>query len=127
MKNIGNIIKQHCKHNNISVYKLARKLNLTPPALYRILNKNDMKLSQLSAISKALNHDFFQYLSSKQHDPGEKTKEITAENTFLKNKNTLLEQENKYLKDINELLRSQTWNSNPQYQKLFRPDLWERY
>jgi len=106
MKNIGNIIKNHCHLNKISISSLASKLNISPQALYRILSSNNMHLSRLDEISKALNHNFFQYFIHESDKSAKQTQQTIEENKFLKNKNSLLEQENRYLKEINELLKS---------------------
>jgi len=107
MIQIGNIIKKHCHGNNISISTLASKLNISSQALYRILNSNTMQLTRLDEISKALNHNFFQYFIHDTEKSTKQTQQTIEENKFLKNKNSLLEQENKYLKEINELLKSQ--------------------
>ncbi len=106
MKNIGNIIKDYCYSNKISISSLAKKLNISPQALYRILNSNNMHLSRLNQISNAINHNFYQYFIHESDKSAKQTAQIIEENNFLKNKNSLLEQENKYLKEINEILKS---------------------
>ncbi len=106
MIQIGNIIKQQCYERKISIYKLAKMLRISPPSLYSLLNSNNMRLSRLNEISKAVNHNFFQYFIPDTDKSAKQTQQIIEENRFLKNKNSLLEQENKYLKEINELLKS---------------------
>ncbi|MBI9038690.1 MAG: helix-turn-helix transcriptional regulator [Bacteroidales bacterium] len=106
MIQIGNIIKQQCYERKISIYKLAKMIGISPPSLYSLLNSNNMRLTRLYAISKAVNHNFFQYFINETDKSAKQTQQIIEENRFLKNKNSLLEQENKYLKEINELLKS---------------------
>ncbi len=106
MIKIGNIIKQICYERKISIYKLAKMIGISPPSLYSLLNSNNMRLTRLYAISKAVNHNFFQYFIHESDKSATQTQQTIGENKFLKNKNSLLEQENKYLKEINELLRS---------------------
>ncbi|MBI9038802.1 MAG: helix-turn-helix transcriptional regulator [Bacteroidales bacterium] len=108
MIQIGNIIKKHCHSKHISISTLASKLNISSQALYRILNSNTMQLTRLNEISKALNHNFFQYFIHETDKSAKQTQLTIEENRFLKNKNSLLEQENKYLKEINELLKSKS-------------------
>ena len=81
-------------------------IGISPPSLYSLLNSNNMRLSRLYAISKALDHNFFQYFLHESEKSAKQTQQIVEENKFLKTKNSLLEQENKYLKEINELLKS---------------------
>jgi len=108
MIQIGNIIKQKCYERKISIYKLAKMIGISPPSLYNLLRSNNMRLTRLNEISKALDHNFFQYFIHGSDKSARQTTQIIEENNFLKNKNTLLEQENKYLKEINELLKSKT-------------------
>ena len=67
-----------------------------------------MRLSRLYAISKTLNHNFFQYFIHETDKSDRQIQQTIEENKLLKNKNSLLEQENKYLIEINELLKSKT-------------------
>ena len=81
-------------------------IGISPPSLYSLLNSNNMRLTRLYSISKAVNHNFFQYFIHETDKSARQTQQTIEENKFLKNKNSLLEQENKYLKEINELLKS---------------------
>lgn len=63
MVNIGQSIKEELQRQERSVSWLARKLNCTRSAVYRIFSKNSIDTSLLAAISEVLHRDFFQELS----------------------------------------------------------------
>lgn len=63
MVNIGQNIKEELLRQERTVSWLARKLNCTRTAVYRIMDKNSIDTAQLMSISKVLNHNFFEDLS----------------------------------------------------------------
>jgi hypothetical protein len=69
--NIGSIIFDYCRRNNISIATLAGHLHITPEGVYRQLKKNDIKVSRLITISSALNHNFFEDIYSSVANPGD--------------------------------------------------------
>jgi len=105
MINISNIIKKHCKQNDVPLYKLASMLNLSHVALYSTLNKNDMRLSRLNQISKVLNHNFFQYFTDQTANSAPQNKKLLEENKQLSTRNAHLSKENNYLNEIIILLK----------------------
>lgn len=60
MVNIGQSIKEELQRQERTVSWLARKLNCTRTAVYRIMDKNSLDTMQLQSISIILKHNFFQ-------------------------------------------------------------------
>ena len=63
MVNVGQLIKEELELQERSVSWLARKLNCTRAAVYRIFQKNSIDTALLSTISKILHHNFLKELS----------------------------------------------------------------
>lgn len=62
MVNIGQNIKEELQRQERSVSWLARKLNCTRAAVYRIFSKNSIDTALLASISLILHRNFFQEL-----------------------------------------------------------------
>ena len=67
MVNIGQNIKEELERQERSVSWLARKLNCTRAAVYRIFSKNSIDTQLLCKISEILHRDFFLDLSNEVH------------------------------------------------------------
>ena len=63
MVNIGHKIKEELQRQERTVSWLARKLNCTRAAVYRIFDKNSIDTALLTSISQVLHHNFFEELS----------------------------------------------------------------
>jgi len=63
MVNIGQRIKEELQRQERTVSWMARKLNCTRAAVYRIFDKNSIDTALLATISEVLHYDFFQELS----------------------------------------------------------------
>ena len=63
MVNIGQKIKDELQRQERTVSWLARKLNCTRAAVYRIFDKNSIDTALLASISQVLHHNFFEELS----------------------------------------------------------------
>lgn len=63
MVNIGQNIKEELQRQERTVSWLARKLNCTRAAVYRIFDKNSIYTALLLNISQILHRDFFCELS----------------------------------------------------------------
>jgi len=61
--NIGENIKEEMLRQERTVSWLARKLNCTRAAVYRIFAKNSIDTALLANISQILHRDFFRELS----------------------------------------------------------------
>jgi hypothetical protein len=96
--NIGSQIRKHCYNNHIALSSLAAMINLSPSAFYRSLQRSNMSVNSLLAISKALNHNFFQYLWVDKTIPTKEEaialrseiSQLKAEVSRLTNENALL-------------------------------------
>ena len=114
MKHIGEIIKQYLSENKISVIEFSKKINRSRASAYNIFEKDSIDTSILLNISKALNHNFFQYFNEDYHileeeraqylKTTEATKKLNLE--VLEYKKELMELKEKYelQKKINNLL-----------------------
>ncbi|OFX57694.1 MAG: hypothetical protein A2046_02095 [Bacteroidetes bacterium GWA2_30_7] len=114
MKHIGEIIKQYLSENKISVIEFSKKINRSRASVYNIFEKDSIDTSILLNISKALNHNFFQYFNEDYHileeeraqylKTTEATKKLNLE--VLEYKKELMELKEKYelQKKINNLL-----------------------
>lgn len=60
---IGDKIKEVMKQNNVSVEQLSGTIGSELSNTYRILKKENMDITLLKRISKALNHNFFDDIS----------------------------------------------------------------
>ena len=67
MVNIGQRIKDELQRQERTVSWLARKLNCTRAAVYRIFDKNSIDTALLANISQVLHHNFFEELSDEVH------------------------------------------------------------
>ena len=108
---VTTLIRDFLYEHKILTRELASRIGISTRNLDYTLQKNDMTISLLHRISKALQHNFFTAF-----DPlDEKTESDTTGSdpandlTTLKHRVALLEQENAYLKQINQLLAT----SNP--------------
>lgn len=68
MVNIGQNIKEELERQERTVSWLARKLNCTRAAVYRIFEKNSIDTSLLLSISRILHRNFFLELSEEARD-----------------------------------------------------------
>ncbi|MBR4156451.1 MAG: helix-turn-helix transcriptional regulator [Bacteroidales bacterium] len=60
---IGQHIKQVMRKKNITATQLAKDICCTRPHIHKIFRKDNLDISLLLHISKALQHDFFKDLS----------------------------------------------------------------
>lgn len=100
---IGNIIEKLLRQKPMSVRELADEINYTPQAVHRMLKREMLHPFLIETISKALDHNLFQYVYQPSNEmvrqnESEKLKNLRKENDDLK-------KENAYLKEINELLK----------------------
>ena len=103
---IGNIIEKLLRQKPISVRQLAAQINYTPQAVHRILKRDMIDPHLLKMISKALDHNLFQYayIPPKEIVQQNESEEIKT----LRRENEELKKENAYLKEINELLKKKS-------------------
>ena len=60
---IGQHIKQVMREKNITATQLAKDICCTRPHIHKIFRKDNLDISLLLHISKALRHDFFKDIS----------------------------------------------------------------
>ena len=88
---IGQLILSVCRRKQVPVHSLAAHLNIHPKYVYAMLNKDDIKISRLRAISIFLHHNFFEDYHPSTQNPGDDPTPLYAENQRLKRKIALLE------------------------------------
>lgn len=120
---IGEKIKQRAKHLRIGPTELGKLINTSKQNVYGIYKRRSIDVEMLKKISKALDHDFFQYFVNENlsvvNEPIAKYttssnkdkafKEILQELEHCKKeverlKKEVAEKEISYLKKINEML-----------------------
>ena len=122
MVHIGNKVKAVLKEKGLSISEFARRINTSRENIYGIFKRPTLDTGQLLKINEVLEHDFFQYFSSKvavgslNEDSGlyksslSKTKLIQIiksmqqELDAAKSNLELTKKEIEYLKKINHLL-----------------------
>jgi len=77
---IGKKIKQVFDKKGMSVSELSRRLNSSRENVYDIFKRRTIDTELLTRISKALEHDFFQYYTPLR----EENQRLKEENSFLK-------------------------------------------
>jgi hypothetical protein len=101
---IGSIIKNHCRQQFITNPQLAQLLNCKKDAIYKLYLRPNISADTLLKVSKALNHDFFQYYqSSLGPNPAKEIEKLTSELNKLKKENEKLLTENLLLKQLLKL------------------------
>jgi hypothetical protein len=95
-KNIGKLILDTCRRKQVPVSTLAANLNVRPKSLYTQLQKSDIKISRLAAISRALHHNFFEDYYPSTYNSGDDPTPLFVENQRLKRRIALLEADIEY-------------------------------
>jgi len=90
-KTIGSFILDNCRKKQFPVSSLAAELNMTREALYLQLRKKDIRISRLAAISRILNHNFFEDYYPSTLNPGDDPLPLYLENQQLKRTIALLQ------------------------------------
>ncbi len=103
---VKSIIRDYLYAHKILVPELANRIGLTTRNFYYVLNKDDISVSMLLRISKALNHNFFADFDPLNEKKPASTTATSApiDVAALQNLNAMLMQENTYLKQVNQLL-----------------------
>jgi transcriptional regulator with XRE-family HTH domain len=104
---IGQIIRNYCKDNRISLITVASDMKLTPASVYNYLNRGDMLVSRLSQLSDAIGHNFFAYFVDPTGLDAQKVTKLNGEIRKLSAKVASQQKEIQYLQEINLLLKAQ--------------------
>lgn len=99
---IGKTLRKLLKSRGLSTAQLAGKINVAQSSVSRMLHRKYLHSKTMLDISRALDHDLFQYL----YQPGEwpANKALQQQTQKLEKENDQLKQENTMLKKINSLL-----------------------
>ncbi len=98
---ICEIIKQYCFDNRIPISVLVERTKYQTESMHRLLKRDDIPISKLMLISKALNHNFFQYLYGGKSIPTQgELAEMRNEISQLKAQINLLTHENALLQKL---------------------------
>lgn len=98
---IGKKIKDVMIDRRMRASEFAERIGLKPGGISRLFARKELHCRQLSKISEALDHDFFQYYTIQ--DAGGRA--LVEQVRELKEVNESLYKENGYLKEINDLLK----------------------
>lgn len=104
---IGEIIRNYCKDNHVSLYQVAADMHLTPTSVYNYLNRGDMLVSRLSQLSEAIGHNFFAYYVDPTGLDAQKVTKLNTEIRKLSAKVASQQKEIQYLQEIVNLLKAQ--------------------
>lgn len=89
---IGQQIKQVFDTKGISVTEFARRINKSRENIYSIFSRKTIDTGLLLTISKVLDFDFFTLFSKNSYVLQEEVQKLKAENSILKDYNTLLKE-----------------------------------
>jgi hypothetical protein len=103
---IGRFIILYCKKRNMSVSRLTDALNMSRESVYRFLRSDDMKLSQLRAISQFLDHNFFEDYYPSAQFPGDNPSSLVTKNRQLTEKIKRLESELLNYRDLIAVIKA---------------------
>ena len=96
--NLGSLIEQNCKQNNVKAEQLAKDLGLTTDAIYKMFKTSNIKIETVLKVSLSLKYDFFQpYLEQLEPNIYLKSNELLKENEAVLTRNIELGKFQKYL------------------------------
>ncbi len=112
MPDVGAFVKREMYEVEISIPALARRLNVSADRGYRLIRKNDWRVSEIMNVSTILDLNIFDWYAN-QTQPKEVVAEpvvssaptAEAELQILRQKNAVLEAENKLLREMIEMLK----------------------
>lgn len=99
MIHIGSKIKEVFKSRGITAKEFGKRINTSRENVYGIFNRESVDTKLLVKISKALDHNFFQYYITKE--------ELYPDIEMLEQKVEAAEKEITYLRKINNLLEKE--------------------
>lgn len=105
--NVNNKILVYLESKGIGQTGLAKKMGISKQNLFRLLNSDDIKISQLLQITKVLEVPFTYFFDGKENvsnDEKEKDKKRIEDLEYLVNLNKRAELD-KYIQVINEILK----------------------
>lgn len=108
MNNISKVVIQQAKQQGITLAQLARMANLSTTGFYKMINKDDFKVSRLIQLSRLLHYDLFQHLRTTPASHLPEFKELKHENKQLKQTIETLRDKNNLLTDFVQVLKAQT-------------------
>jgi len=104
MPAIGQAVKQMIYELEISVPALAKRLNVSADRAYRLLRRDDWRVSEIMNVSTIVAYNLFDWYAEQTQPKETAEAEATAnaENVQLKQRVAQLEAENKLLREIME-------------------------
>ncbi|MEZ5195246.1 MAG: hypothetical protein R2764_02225 [Bacteroidales bacterium] len=107
MNNISKVVIQQARQQGISLARLARMANLTTAGFYKMINKDDFKVSRVIQLSRLLNYDLLQHIRTTPTSQLPEFIELKHENKQLKQTIETLRDKNNLLTDFVQVLKSQ--------------------
>lgn len=114
MPNFVPYVKELMYQRRISIPRLAARMATTPDTVYRLMRRDDWKLSEIILTGEILNTNLFEFFVKPSPEttaevPESHTQEITTAPTdelqTLRHRNELLEQENRLLREMVEVMK----------------------
>jgi predicted transcriptional regulator len=112
---VNDLAKRLMDEQRVTAVDLGRAIGLSSDAAYKLLKRQDWKISEMKAVGDYLDTNFFELFVARQTNEAAlvaKVKVLEDELEGLKRKDEqtkhrleLLEQENKYLKEMVELAK----------------------
>lgn len=106
---VNKIIREYLKSKGVSQFELAKLTGISQPNIHRLLNANDIKISQLSKITKALKLPITYFFDGKEHVANEEidgyNKRIAELEEMLGDKRRIIiERERQEVEQVKKLL-----------------------
>jgi predicted transcriptional regulator len=111
---VNELAKRLMDEQRVTAVDLGRAIGLSNDAAYKLLKREDWKISEMKAVGDYLDTNFFESFVARQTNEavlGAKVKVLEEENGLkqkeeqTKHRLELLEQENRYLKEMVELAK----------------------
>ncbi len=102
------IASQQLFTKHLTAVDLAKAMYLSNDSAYKLLRRNDWRISEMLKAGEFLKYNFFELFVTKKPNEGncaEQLKVKEEELNGMKHKMELLEQENKYLKELVEMAK----------------------
>jgi|WetSurMetagenome_2_1015567.scaffolds.fasta_scaffold914447_1 hypothetical protein len=98
---IGKLIRHYAKDKGLKVENLAKSLNLSVDAVYKIFKTPDLKTGKVVILSNILQHDFFEHCQEQvENNIYQRYHQLKLDHQKLQKEHEYLLMENQLLKQI---------------------------
>ncbi len=112
MPDVGAMVKAEMYELEMSIPGLAKRMNISADRAYRLLRRNDWRVSEIMTVSALIDYNIFGWYADKTQPvepvPVAEKPPVSAdaELNILRQKNAVLEAENKLLREMVEVLKA---------------------